>query len=120
MEKSYLSTMILLILHQIDAAYWQEWQMFLLPGGVQGFLLFNLLILPIVLLGYRSVIINDSHAKSYAYICAGLGLLTVIIHSGFFLKGYEQFNLPFSLVILLLCLISSCWQLIIIRRVRLN
>ena len=37
MERSYFVTMLALILHQIDAAYWQEWEMFFLPGGVQGF-----------------------------------------------------------------------------------
>lgn len=43
MERSYLSTLLALILHQIDAAFWREWEMFLLPGGVQGFLVFNLI-----------------------------------------------------------------------------
>ena len=25
--------------HQVDAAYWREWSMFYLPGGIQGYLL---------------------------------------------------------------------------------
>jgi hypothetical protein len=50
--------MCLLIVHQIDAAYWQEWTMFNLHGGIQVYLLFNIIVIPIVLLGYKSVIIK--------------------------------------------------------------
>ena len=30
MERSYLITMCLFVLHQIDAAYWKEWEIFYL------------------------------------------------------------------------------------------
>ncbi len=36
-EKMYATTLTFLIAHQIDAAYWKEWEMFLLPGGIQFF-----------------------------------------------------------------------------------
>ena len=32
----------LVMAHQADAAYWKEWEMFGLPGGIQLFNLFNL------------------------------------------------------------------------------
>lgn len=41
MERCYFATMLALIVHQIDAAYWHEWEMFAVPGGTQGFLVFN-------------------------------------------------------------------------------
>ena len=44
MERSYLMTMTALIIHQIDAAYWKEWEMFFIPGGIQGFLVFNIIV----------------------------------------------------------------------------
>ena len=32
----------LVMAHQADAAYWKEWEMFGIPGGIQAFTLFNL------------------------------------------------------------------------------
>lgn len=111
MERSYLMTMCLLIFHQIDAAYWKEWEMFYLPGGVQGFLFFNIILIPIVLLGYRSVIVNGERARNYSYFCAGLGIATFIIHLFFIILDYEQFTLPLSMFIIFSCLVSSLYQI---------
>lgn len=36
MERWYLATLLALILHQIDAAFWHEWDMFSVPGGIKG------------------------------------------------------------------------------------
>ncbi|QKE62471.1 hypothetical protein HNE05_03555 [Aquipseudomonas campi] len=116
MERSFFLTMCLLILHQIDAAFWREWEMFYLPGGVQGYLLFNSLIIPVVLLGYKHVIQSSSKAIIFATVCATLGVLTFLIHSGFALAGLEQFHLPLSRAIIALCLLSSLWQFIEVRK----
>lgn len=116
MEKSYFSTLLLLVLHQIDAAYWHEWDMFHLPGGIQGYLLFNLIAMPVVLLGYRHVLLGTASAVLFAGICAALGALTFVIHAGFALAGFEQFHLPFSVAIIGLCLLSALWLLYEIRR----
>ena len=97
MERSYLITMCLLIIHQIDAAYWKEWEMFYLPGGVQAYLLFNIIVIPILLLGYRSIIKANQTAIKSSYLCAGLGIATFTIHAAFLAFGYEQFKLPLSL-----------------------
>lgn len=101
----------MLIIHQIDAAYWHEWEMFLLPGGIQGFLLFNIVALPIVLFGYRQVILNTEKARLFSYVCGGLAVLTFIIHTVFFLLGYHQFNLPLSFTIIVFCLITGLVQI---------
>jgi len=116
LERSYLTTMSLLIIHQIDAAFWHEWEMFLLPGGIQGYLLFNVIVIPVVLLGYKSVVQSDSMAPRYAYFCAVLGTATFVIHSGFFLFDYEKFTLPLSLIVILMCLISSIWLIVEIKK----
>lgn len=102
--------MTLLILHQIDAAFWREWEMFYLPGGIQFYLAFNALIIPIVLLGYKYVVQSSQKAIIYATACASLGVLTFLIHSGFALTGLDQFHLPLSIAIILFCLLSALWQ----------
>lgn len=116
MERSYFLTMCLLILHQIDAAFWREWEMFYLPGGIQGYLVFNGLIIPVVLLGYKHVVQSSDKAVVFATACASLGVLTFLIHSGFALAGFEQFHLPLSMAIVLLCLLTSLWQFTETRR----
>jgi hypothetical protein len=116
LEQVYLLTMSLLIFHQIDAAYWKEWEMFYLPGGIQGFLLFNIVIIPIILVGYKRLITRSSHANLYSYLCAGLAILTFVIHTGFALLGSMQFDLPLSMAIIVLCLMSGVWQMILTKR----
>jgi hypothetical protein len=43
----YLVNATILITHQIDAAYWHEWELFKMPGGIQLNLLLNI---PLVML----------------------------------------------------------------------
>ena len=111
MTRSYFWTMLFLILHQIDAAYWKEWEMFYLPGGVQGFLVFNLAAIALVLVGYRHVLLGTQRAPFYAGVCAALGIGTSLIHAGFALAGLEQFHLPLSVAIIVLCLACAVWLL---------
>ena len=118
MPRSYFWTMLFLILHQIDAAYWKEWEMFQLPGGVQGFLVFNLAAISLVLVGYRHVLLNTTQAPWYAAVCAALGVGTFLIHAGFALAGQEQFHLPLSVAIIALCLACAAWLLRDLRRLR--
>ena len=117
MPRSYFGTMLFLILHQIDAAYWKEWEMFHVPGGVQGFLVFNLAAITLVLVGYRHVLLATPRAVLYACVCAALGVGTCLIHAGFALAGMEQFHLPLSVAIIVLCLASAVWLLCDVRRV---
>ena len=45
----YLVNALVLIVHEIDSAYWQEWDLFHLAGGETGFLLLHLpLLLPVL------------------------------------------------------------------------
>ena len=116
MTRSYFWTMLFLILHQVDAAYWREWEMFHVPGGIQGFLVFNMAAIAIVLLGYRHVLLETRHARRYGVICAALGVGTSLIHAGFALAGLEQFHLPLSITIIVLCLVCAAWLLHTLRR----
>jgi hypothetical protein len=112
MERSYFLTTLFLVLHQIDAAFWREWEMLYVPGGIQGFLLFNAVAVPFLLIGYRHVLLGTSSAFLYAKICAVLGVLTFVIHTGFAIAGSHLFHLPLSITVIVLCLISSTWLLV--------
>jgi len=47
----YLANAVLLISHEIDSAYWKEWDLFKLPGGITGFLIIHFPLLFFILYG---------------------------------------------------------------------
>lgn len=80
-------------------------------GVIKFYLVFNALLIPVVLLGYKQVVQTNANALISAKFCTALGVLTFAIHCGFTLAGFEQFNLPLSITIILLFLPASIWQL---------
>ncbi|KRG61827.1 membrane protein [Stenotrophomonas humi] len=107
MDRWYTATLLSLIIHQIDAAYWHEWDMFRVPGGIQGFLVFNAVAVGLLLYGYRQVVLGTRHASRYALLCGGIGVLTALLHAGFAATGHQQFNLPLSIATIAACLASG-------------
>ncbi len=107
MDRWYTATLLSLIVHQIDAAYWHEWNMFRVPGGIQGFLFFNALAVGLLLHGYRQVILGAPQARHYALLCGGCGVLTALLHAGFATAGNQQFDLPLSIATIVACLASG-------------
>ena len=105
----YIAVATLLVLHQIDAVYYREWEMFLLPGGYLSYMVFNLLAFPFVLFGLNQVSIRHKNAKLWSFFLAALGLITFLIHTVFFLFGDGRFELLGSKIIIYLCLPASLW-----------
>lgn len=115
----FLLNATVLITHQIDAAYWHEWEMFGIPGGNQVNLILNLPILVLVLYAHRVVAANGKAAFACHKLLAGLGFLTVAIHSFFFLRGDEAFMQPVSIALLAATAVLSIFQLLALRVPRL-
>ena len=105
----YIAVSTLLVLHQIDAVYYREWEMFLLPGGYLSYMIFNLLAFPFVLFGFNQVSMRQKNAKRWSFFTAALGLITFSIHTLYFLFGDGRFELLGSKIIILLCLPASLW-----------
>lgn len=116
MERWYLVTLLALILHQIDAAFWNEWDMFQVPGGVQGFLVFNLAAVGSLLHGYRQVALAKPSARAYALLCGAVGVGTAALHAAFAAAGRHEFHLPLSMATLAACLIAGTGLLLAARR----
>jgi hypothetical protein len=114
----YLGNSIVLITHEIDSAYWHEWELFGLPGGIQLFLILHIPLLSFVLWGYRSVVLWTRGARTYSYILAFAGILAVLIHGGFLAASTPQFRSPASLALLAATLILSVWQIATVMRCR--
>lgn len=111
LERLYLANATVLISHEIDSAYWHEWELFHLPGGIQLFLALHLILLPLVLYGYREVCCRGRYARAASLLLAGVGVFAALLHGGFMLYGDRAFSLPFSQLLLALTLLLSSAQL---------
>lgn len=111
----FLANATVLITHQIDAAFWHEWELFFIPGGNQVNLLLNLPIIALVMYSHSRVVADIRTGLAFYKLLAALGFVTVGIHSFFFLRGSESFVQPMSVALLLATFVLSTWQLIALR-----
>jgi hypothetical protein len=109
----YLINSMLLIDHEIDSAYWKEWDLFRLPGGISGFLLLHFPLLFVILWGLIMIARHSTWGWVFSLvICLG-GLFAFSIHTWFLRKGRPEFDKPVSKIILGALLIVSIIQIII-------
>ncbi|MBI3729276.1 MAG: hypothetical protein HY254_13200 [Burkholderiales bacterium] len=113
----FLLNATVLITHQIDAAFWHEWELFHIPGGNQINLLLNLPIIALVLFAQGQVMANSKTAFGYYKLVAFLGFLTVGIHSAFFATGSESFMQPVSIALLIATTLLSSMQFFLLRSI---
>jgi Family of unknown function (DUF6713) len=114
----YLVNATLLATHEIDSAFWHEWDLFRLPGGIQLFLVLNLLLLLVVFFGFRRVVLWQRGAKTFSFLLAGAGVFAFSIHMIFIAGGYPAFRLPLSVALLSGTLLVSIAQALLVARIR--
>lgn len=107
----YLLNAVLLINHEIDSAYWKEWELFKLPGGLAGFLLLHFPLLFIILYGMAAVAWQRPSALWFSLLLSVGGMFAFGIHTYFLKQGREEFDHPISKFILWATLIVSLCQL---------
>jgi len=108
----------LVMAHQADAAYWKEWEMFGLPGGIQLFILFNLAAFFLLLWLYSAVLSRKRTGLRSSFLIAGLSGVVLPIHAAFAVTGFTEFHLPVSVVVIIGTLPVSIWQAILAWRSR--
>ena len=107
----YLINAVLLINHEIDSAYWKEWELFRLPGGITGFLLVHFPLLLLVLYGLVLVYQATFAGFIVSLVLSLGGLFAFGIHTYFINRGRDEFTAPISRIILIATLIVSLIQL---------
>ncbi|MDP3651222.1 MAG: hypothetical protein Q8R67_06000 [Rhodoferax sp.] len=116
----FLANATVLLTHQIDAAYWHEWELFRIPGGNQVNLILNIPIIALVLYAHSRVVADVHAGLGFYQLLAALGFLTVGIHGFFFWQGHTSFHQPMSIVLLAATCVLSAWQLLALRGFRSN
>ena len=106
----YLTNAILLIIHEIDSAFWKEWELFHLPGGIGGFLIMHVPLLFLILYGLVLVSQQSFLGLIISLILSAGGIFAFCIHTAFIRRGRHEFNTPISRSILTLMLGVSTIQ----------
>lgn len=96
----YMTNAVLLIVHEIDSAFWQEWEIFRLPGKLAGFLLLHVPLLFLVLYGLVVIDRGNPAGRWFALVLAISGVFAFGIHAWFLKMGRPEFNAPVSKLIL--------------------
>ena len=107
----YLINATLLIVHEIDSAYWEEWKLFGLPGGLQGFLLIHVPLIALILYGLLEVNVRSLQGNIISMVVGFGGIFAFSIHTYFIRNGNDQFNTLTSKTLLYLILIFSIIQI---------
>ncbi|PIG91819.1 DUF6713 family protein [Gloeocapsopsis sp. IPPAS B-1203] len=114
----YLVNATILITHQIDAAYWHEWDLFRMPGGIQLNLLLNIPLVMLILFGQRCLTQGRTAGFMFSWLLVAGGIIAVSIHAYFLLQGDNAFRLPVSLGLLVTTFFLSLLQAIALLRLR--
>ena len=110
----YLLNSVLLIVHEIDSAYWEEWVLFRLPGGLNSFLILHIPLIGILMIGLLEVS-SETWIGSIIYVIVALGgVFAFSIHTYFLRKGDEKFRTPISQGLLYFILVVSLIQFLLL------
>ncbi len=109
----YLLNCALVFTHQIDSAYWKEWELFHIPGGIQLNLVLNFMLLIVALAGFSLLLQGSGTGYVFALLLSAGGILAFGIHSVFLLNGSRAFRLPVSIGVLAATLVVSVAQAVL-------
>ncbi len=112
----YLLNAAVLITHEIDSAYWHEWELFGIPGGIQLFLVLNLLLVLLMLYGYQALLMARRPGVVLSWMLAAGGIFAAAIHALFLLRGSQAFMTTASLSLLAATLVLSVLQAAVLWR----
>ena len=118
LNRVIILNLALVLAHQVDAAFWREWEMFGLPGGIQLFNALNVVIFLVVLSCFVTVIQRRSNGFRCSLIIALLCASVLPIHAAFALSGFTQFHLPFSVFLIGATFATSIVQVALTFRAR--
>lgn len=112
----YILNLTLLICHEIESAYWKEWELFNLPGEITCFVILHIPIIFFFIFGIIPIYLKTNIGMFFSLVLALAGIFCFTIHTYFIRKGKNGFNLKISKFLLLSILALSTFQLILIAK----
>jgi hypothetical protein len=108
----YSANATLLIVHEIESAYRQEWKLFRLPGGISFFLIVHLPLVFLILYGLAQVHQESLAGQILSLVLGAAGIFAFSIHTYFNSRGHPEFKTPISIIVLAAMLPVSVAQLV--------
>ena len=109
----YIANLSLLATHQMDAAFWHEWELFGIPRGLPLFLVLSFLLMAIFLHGFHQLIVGRVSGHRYAIVLGAAGIVAFGFHGVYLALGRAEFSPPISIAVLVLTLMVSIAQILI-------
>jgi uncharacterized membrane protein len=112
---TYLINATILIIHEMDSAYWQEWKL-IDPNnknGINGFLILHIPMIIAILLGLIFIYDNRLAGLILSLVLSAGGLFAFFFHFYHLRKGKQEFNTILSKGLIISTLIISVFQIIL-------
>ncbi len=106
----YICNATLLLLHEIESAYEEEWDILRLPGKITGFLLIHIPIVIVILWGLIEIADKTTSGLVLGIVTGIGGIAPMVIHK-IIARRNDHFNLPISNVIIYLNALTGIWLL---------
>jgi hypothetical protein len=106
----YFANAIVLLLHEMDSAYWEEWRLFGLPGGEPGFLGMHIPLTIVLLLGLVGPVQGTRLGLLISLFIGLAGLFAFGIHTYQRKQGVKAFESLSSRAVLWATLLLSLPQ----------
>jgi hypothetical protein len=100
-KRLYSINAALLSTHEVDSAYWKEWDLFHLPGGLPGLLLLHIPLFLLVLWGFDEVVRGRRRGLWFSLILAVSGIFALSVHGLLLLRGGTEFRTRASVLLLI-------------------
>lgn len=107
----YIINATLLTCHEIDSAYWREWELFHLPGGADLFVALHLPLVGLILWGLVLIAREQLAGRWFALGLGVAGLAGGLLHGWFLLHGDSRFRSPVSIALIVAFLFVSALQI---------
>ncbi len=108
----YMVNFSLLTAHEIDSAFWREWDLFGVPGGIQFFVLLHIPLLLLLMAGFQRLLAVRRSGYWISLLMAASGIGAFVVHGSFWLRGRSDFRLPASVLVLSALFAVSVVQLV--------
>jgi len=96
-QSLYVWTLAVCTVHVVDSAYWHEWEILGLPGGIQLFLVQSLILAIPFMFGVARLAKGAPSGPVYGIVLAAMGIIGFGIHAILLLRGGSEFRNAASL-----------------------